>query len=352
MTTKNIKLAIVSTTINGEKGYLPFDTLVAKSKFSEVVFVIAGDTTSKPFDTNKFTCTVEYMQPKDQERFAISKLIGWKSQRRRNVAFLRALELNPDFILTIDDDNIPSLDYFKSWYEVLTTKATKVVEFTKKVEPAHWHNYLKTANGPIEMYPRGFPMPFLWQNATVVKKAKQLINPSRIGLFQGISLGDPDIDGRTRIVYPQRLPLKTIREKNYCLKNVWSPYNTQNTVYTKVLFPLMLMWPFAERMDDIFHSFVLQKVLFNNDMYVHVGDAINRQDRGARTNRTNVYKDDFLPEVEGYIHGHEVWAEINKITEKDPIKFLEKLMRSSNNIIQRHKSYFKTHLKDIHRIYN
>jgi len=342
-----MKLAVISTTINGEKGYLPFDKLAVKSKFSEVIFIVAGDTSSRPFSTSKFKCRMEYLLPKDQERFVVSKLIGWKSQRRRNIAFLRALELNPDFILTIDDDNVPSPDYFDKWYEVITKKATKVVEPIKKIEPAYWHNYLKTANGPVEMYARGFPMPFLWQNATAVKKAKKLIDPKQIGIFQGISLGDPDIDGRTRLVYPKHLPLKSIREKNYCLKNIWSPYNTQNTLLARVLFPAAFMWPLAKRMDDIFASFMWQKIVFNNGMYAHVGDAVNKQDRGVR----NVFKNDFLEEVEGHIHGHEVWAAVNKINEKDPIKFIEKLMKSENDIIKRHRPYFAAHLRDIRLIY-
>ncbi len=235
-----MKLAIVSTTINGEKGYLPYDKLAANSKFTEVVFIIAGDTTSKPFNTKKFKCDVEYLTPKDQERFAVSRLIGWRSQRRRNIAFLRALELRPDFILTIDDDNAPRNDYFDLWHKIITTPAFKVVQATKKIKPAVWHNYLKTGVGPaFEMYPRGFPGPFLWQNATTIKKALKPISPKEIGLYQGISLGDPDIDGRTRLLYPKHLPLKGVREKNYCLRNIWSPYNTQNTIYTKILFPLL-----------------------------------------------------------------------------------------------------------------
>lgn len=341
-----MKIVIVSTTIHGEKGYIPFDTLAVKSKFSDVVFVIAGDTSSQPFYSEKFACNVEYLQPDDQERFAISELIGWKSPRRRNAAFLRAIELNPDFILTIDDDNIPSPDYFEKWYEVLTQKATKIVEPTKDADPVHWHNYLKSANGPIEMYVRGFPMPFLWQDATTVLEAPDPIDPSSIGIFQGISLGDPDIDGRTRLVYPKRLPLQSIEEKNYCLKDIWSPYNTQNTVIAKILFPVALIWPFAERMDDIFASFMWQKILFNNGMYAHIGDAVNMQDRGVWEER-NVYKNDFLAEIEGYMHGHEVWSSINEISEKDPILFLEKLCDASHPIIQRHVEYFKAHMKDI-----
>lgn len=341
-----MKLIIVSTTIHGEKGYLPFDALASKSKFTDVRFIIAGDTTSEPFHGEKFTCGIEYLEPKDQERYAISALIGWKSQRRRNAAFLRALELQPDYILTIDDDNIPPPDYFDQWHTILSRPATKVVRDTKSVKPAHWHNYLQYANGPVEMYPRGFPLPFLWQHATEVFAADSPIPPDQIGLYQGVSLGDPDIDGRTRLVYPNPLPLHSITEKNYCLRDIWSPYNTQNTILAKPLFPVALMWPFAERMDDIFASFMWQKILFNNSLYVHVGDALNSQNRGAWGTR-DVYTNDFLTEVEGYMHGHEVWSSINEISEKDPILFLEKLCAASHPIIQRHAEYFKAHMKDI-----
>jgi len=139
----------------------------------------------------------------------------------------------------------------------------------------------------------------------------------------------------------------SIKEKNYCLKNIWSPYNTQNTILGKFLFPVAMMWPFVERMDDIYASFMWQKILFNNGMYAHVGEAINRQDRGLR----DVFKNDFLAEVEGYVHGHEVWGAINEIDEKDPIRFVRKLMESPNEIVKRHNPYFEAHLKDISRIY-
>jgi hypothetical protein len=45
-----MKLAVVSTTVHGEKGYLPFDRLAAASPFSKVSFFIAGDKKSGPFD--------------------------------------------------------------------------------------------------------------------------------------------------------------------------------------------------------------------------------------------------------------------------------------------------------------
>lgn len=369
-----MKLAIISTTIHGERTYLPFDALAAQSKFSDVTFVVAGDTNAAPFDTSKFQCRVEYLEPVDQERFAVSETIGWKTPRRRPIAWLRAVELGPDYILSVDDDNIPPENYFNEWYRVLTTPVASVAAAVPPVAPAPWHNYLRTSDAPIEIYPRGFPLPFRQKASTEIQTLAKPVPPAAIGLFQGISLGDPDMDAMTRLVYPKPLPLNTIVEKNYVLRGVWSPYNMQNTVFSKVLFQLPILWPHAGRFDDIFASFVWQKFLFNNGRYVHVGDPVNRQDRGVR----DTLNLDFREEVEGYLYSHRVWEVINAIAEKDPIAFLRKLMEHGDelapadsapnidgagdlslsrhlwsspagekHIIARHRDFFSAHIKDV-----
>jgi hypothetical protein len=128
-----------------------------------------------------------------------------------------------------------------------------------------------------------------------------------------------------------------------------------------------MLWPHAGRFDDIFASFVWQKLLFNNGRYVHIGDPVNRQDRGIR----DTLHLDFQEEVEGYFYGHRVWEVINAISEKDPIVFLRKLMEHGNelaradggdlalsrhrwsssagekHIIARHRDFFSAHIKDI-----
>lgn len=341
-------LAIISTTINGEGGYLRYDRLAQKSKFSKINFFIAGDLKSAPFDKSAFSCEVRYLSPKEQERFYCSEAIGWNKIMRRTIALLVALETNPDYILSIDDDNIPPKDYFEKWHKVLTRPVRKIAIPQKKQKEYSWHNYLKTSNAPIEIYPRGFPIPFRGEKTTHLHSLpiRKAVNPRKIGLFQAISLGDPDISAKTRIVYPKRLPLTKIKEKNYCLRDVWSPYNTQNTLFAKKLFPLIATWPHCGRFDDIYASFVWQKFLFNNGMYVHVGDPLHRQDRGVRDILI-----DFKNEVEGYLQSHYVWEEINKIQEKDPLKFIEKLITSRHQIIRRQNKFFKLYLKDLKRIY-
>lgn len=338
-----MRLAVIGTTIHGERGYLAFDRLASQSKFSEVIFVIAGDRNSKPFDASAFQCAVEYLEPEDQKRFAVSEVIGWRTPRRRPVAWLRAIELKPDYILSIDDDNIPPGDYFERWHEALTTPKDSIVvlkEDAAGLPP--WHNYLRSSDAPIEFYPRGFPIPFRGPARTEIRAAGRPIDPNEIGLWQGISLGDPDIDSLTRMVHPARMPLDTITEKNYCLRDVWSPYNMQSTIYAPILFGFPILWPKNGRFDDIYASFAFQKLLFNNRKYAHIGEPLNRQDRGVR----NTLKLDFPEEIHGHLESHEVWARINAINEIDSARFLEQLMAIDHEHVQRDREFFSAYLKD------
>ena len=335
-----MKLAIVSTTIHGENGYLPFDRIAKESDFSEVTFVISGDKKSPDFNTKSFRCGIEYLSVKDQGKYKCSEHIGWNKIMRRNTALLRAIEMQPDFILTIDDDNIPQSDYFDRWFKTITTPVDKTIISNDDKGSCCWHNYLKTSDADIEIYPRGFPIEFRGADSTKLVRANENIPNERIGFYQGISLGDPDIDAITRIVYPK--PISRIKDKGYCCKNIWSPYNTQNTMFSKALFPLAFVWPDCGRYDDIYSSFVWQQFLFNNDMYVYVGEAVNVQSRGKR----NIIND-LNNEFEGYSNAVSVWEAIRTIQETDALEFTRKLAESSNKIIKRQKKFVLAYLKDL-----
>lgn len=339
-----MKLAIISTTIHGEQGYLSYDRLAKKSKFDKISFYIAGDKKSKPFNSAAFECDIEYITPEMQRGYASSEAIGWNKPARRNIALLRAIESDPDYILTIDDDNVPSEDYFDLWYKVLTTPVKQTVTGTKSIDHAHWHNYLAATDAPIEIYARGFPIPFRYKNSTKVVPAPRAIPAEKIGLFQGVTLGDPDIDAKTRIVYSKPTPLSAISEKNYCLQNIWSPYNSQNTIFARSVFPLAFMWSTAGRSEDIYASYVWQKFLFNNDMHVHVGDAVNFSDRGRRNDLR-----DLALEIESYFKSHEIWEEINKIHEKDALEFMQALIHADHEAIVRERAFIHAFRNDVQR---
>ena len=99
------------------------------------------------------------------------------------------------------------------------------------------------------------------------------------------------------------------------------------------------------RYDDIYSSFVWQRFLFNNNLYAHVGEAINRQDRGKRNDLI-----DLANEVEGYHNAYLVWEQINQIQASHPLEFIKELIKLDNPIIMRHREFFQAYLKDLEKI--
>lgn len=341
-----MKLAIISTTIHGDQGYRDYDDLAHRSPFSEVNFIISGDLQSPKFNDKNFSCNIEYLDVEDQKNYTCSEPIGWKKYARRNIALLRAIELNPDYILMVDDDNRPTENYFSDWYKILTNPCTKQVKSTNKSDLV-WHNYLRTGDTDITLYPRGFPISFRDIDYGTTIEETNPISVEEIGVFQGISLGDPDIDAISRIVYPKATPLNSIKEKNFCLQNIWSPYNTQNTLFSRKLFPLAFTWPNSGRYEDIYASLVWQQFLFQQNMYVHVGDAMNYQIRGKRNNLK-----DFSLEVTGYLQIENVLESILQINTSCPIRFIKELSECCNGAIQYEGPFLDAYLEDVTKILN
>lgn len=340
-----IRLAIVSTTIHDEGGYLPFDELAIASAFDEVSFFVSGDRQTPNFDVGRFQCPIQFLDVAAQSRFRCSEEIGWNTIGRRNTALLAAIEQNPDYILLVDDDNIPPQGYFDAWYRVLTADKRRVLTCHADVEDKpKWFNYLRTSDAEITIFPRGFPFTERPGCDSTIDEVDPPLPVSEVGLFQGISLGDPDIDAMTRIICAPHLT--RVEETNYLVRDVWSPYNSQNTVIAKCLFPLAFMWPFCGRYDDIYASFVWQAFLFRTGRYVHVGEAMNRQAR-----RTRDTLRDLEQELEGYRRAESVWRAVRTVEATDAIAYLRSLIDvQDNEIVARSRRFFESFLTDVEKV--
>ena len=336
MKNQKIKLAIVSTTIRGDSGYRDWDEEANKFKNFDASFFIAGDKNSIKFNDKGFLCPLKYLDPKDQQKYSCSKHIGWRRWARRNIALLEALKTNPDYILIIDDDNRPLKNYFNKWYKLITKNSDKVLDVKSK-----WFNYLDSGDSESIFFPRGYIIAERGRNDKVA--TRKLKTPAKnILLFQGISYGDPDIDAFARIADPRPLPLKKVKKINYVVRNNWSPYNTQNTLFKKELAPLAFTWPNSGRYEDIYSSYVWQHFIFNQNKFVHVGDSVNFQERGPRNNFT-----DFNLEHEGYRYAEEIWNEICKTDPSSIETIIRGLTESKNFVIKREKKFFLSFLNDL-----
>jgi len=340
------KLGVVSTTIHDESGYLPFDTQAAESPFSQIGFYVAGDLGTPDFDTAKFSSPIVFLSPAEQEQFRCSAEIGWNKIMRRNLALLRCIADQPDFILLIDDDNLPPPDYFRNWYRVLTSEPRCALHSTPAGSGGRtWHNYLRTADTPVEIYPRGFPISERGRwTPELQAMASGTVPPSDVWLYQGISLGDPDVDATTRLAIAPRL--QRVDELDYVLRDVWSPYNTQNTIVARQLFPLACVWPHCGRYDDIFASFTWQQFAFSQRKYIHIGNALNHQQH-----RTRDLLADLRSEIEGMTKASEIVSAIATIEAPDANTFLEALIDLPGpELITRHRRFFEAFRRDLEEV--
>ncbi|HTQ99119.1 MAG TPA: hypothetical protein VMH83_03975 [Candidatus Acidoferrum sp.] len=265
-----MKVACVLTTIQVPE-VLP---LYAKTPASPRFFVI-GDrkTPDKAIDEflSERVPRSDYYSIERQHDlgYACSQLIGENCIQRRNIGFLEALNWGADFIVTIDDDNIPIGEYFNQFWA--TRSAWNGIEATSE---SGWFDVGRLISGTPAH--RGFP---------ITQRATPAFRPAvdaKIGVAAGVCLGDPDISAVTRI---ERAPIAhnvsellsngVITDPRRCL----TVFNSQNTSFIRQLTPAMFMLPFVGRYDDILASLICQRVMQEWGLCVHFGKPFVWQQR-------------------------------------------------------------------------
>lgn len=304
-----MRFALVTTTIN-----VPTVLRRYRELGPGVRFVIAGDKRSPHNEIERLARELggcDYLTPTDQAIGypRLSQNIGWNNIQRRNFAILRAAELRPDVIVTIDDDNLPRGDYFSDLER--TFREPSPVTAT-----GPWFNIGKLAGHSFRH--RGYPV-FEPSRADFVPNGK----PARVGVVEGLIYGDPDIGAVERIQRnPRVLGYRRIADKGIRVdpRTTWAPINSQNTAWRAELAPLMALPPRVGRFDDIFGGFIAQPVLAARGEHIAYGRPHVRQDRNDH---------DLFADLRAEMYGMRITpALIEKLddarlnTEKDPTEAL------------------------------
>jgi hypothetical protein len=199
--------------------------------------------------------------------------LRWNSIQRRNLGFLAAAELGRDFVVSVDDDNIPDVGKYVDQHAVVGTSGT----FKAVRSPTGWFNVCRwLSNEPdVTIRHRGFPLgrpdgaPGDPDTAT-----------GRIVVNAGLWTGDPDIDAVTRIALQ---PCTTAiaepygRDPTVLAHGTWCPFNSQNTAFARDVLPAVFLWTMGEavqgipvdRYDDIWMSY------FARHLIDHFGDLVS-----------------------------------------------------------------------------
>ena len=296
-TSYHLNKYIVTTTI-----YSVSEAIKKFVTFKNWKIIIVGDKKT-PHNEYKLlqeeNSNVQYLSPEEQEikYNEISNLIGWNTIQRRNIGFLEALNQNAEIIASIDDDNIPLDNWDK---DIIIGKPTNTY---------HYESDKSIVFDPIgvtnhtNLWHRGFPIQLLHNRHNNFKITRKTIIPDVQAMFWN---GDPDIDAVCRLQYK---PMCFFDNKYFPIStNVFSPFNSQNTIFSRKALQKYVVIPFIGRMDDIWGGYYLESMGFN----VVYTQASVFQDRNIQ-NLTNNLKNEFI----GY---------------ENTLNLLEQLKQDSNNI--------------------
>jgi len=267
---------IVTTTI-----FPPSKAVREFLKFKDWTLIVVGDKKT-PHEEYRRIPEIVYLDPDYQETTypELSELLGWNCIQRRNIGYVEAYKRGADVIATVDDDNIP----YEGWgTELFLNKPTIVDTYTPLKTTIAWDPFAATSYK--HLWHRGFPLDLI-STKNEVSVSKTTVVPTIQADFWN---GDPDVDAIERLVYspscdfdPSSFP--------FC-GTVFSPFNSQNTFFTRDAMKDFFLFPHVGRMDDIWGSFYAQakghRVLYNK--------ATVYQDRNAHD-----YLVDFEKEVLGY----------------------------------------------------
>lgn len=287
-----MKKFIVITSI-----FNPTKAVKAFSKMEENNLVVVGDQkTPKDWGWHG----VKYLSVVDQEdsAYKLSKVLPYNHYCRKMLGYLYAIENGAECIIDTDDDNIPKKNWnfpnFEDNFSCLPTNLgfVNIYElFTKQ-----------------KIWPRGLPLDMISKKInTKILKNRQC----RVGVWQGLADKDPDVDAVYRLtsdepcVFDRRPPV-VLANGTFC------PFNTQNTIIRKELFPLMYLPTYVTfRFTDIMRGLVAQPIMSLYNFQLGFTDATVIQERNPHN-----YMKDFISEIPMYRHAEEVIEIVSGVINK------------------------------------
>lgn len=221
-----------------------------------------------------------YLHPDDEycRSLRFNQFMEPNHHHRRNFALIKALQDGADIIITLDDDNFPAVD---DWVEQVKKMLTMPnTTYTRIENEDGWVDPGNLCSPRVKH--RGYP---LTRRLHAPAWYEFPANGESIGVFAGLWLGDPDIDAIERIA---KNPLiDRVDDTAVWGLGTWAPFDSQSTAITRELAPLLFMWPYVGRYDDIWASYLVRAVMDFRKQHIAYGKPAVRQLR----NPHNLLKD-------------------------------------------------------------
>lgn len=291
---KNMKKYIVITSI--------FEPSGAVKKFNALKdwqLVVVGD--KKTPESWKLPGAV-YLSPAAQKRlpYRLARLLPWNHYSRKMLGYLYALEHGADVIASVDDDNIPEINWADGIPAFSGTFATAT-------NPGFINPYTFFTDKMI--WPRGFPLSRINKDKGV--KVQQ--EKARIGIWQMLSDEDPDVDAVYRLTSNAPVFFNKKQVPLVLSSGTVAPFNTQNTATLRLVSPLLyLPTTVTFRFTDILSSLCAQAPMWHAGYRLGFATSNTRQERNPHD-----YLRDFESEIPMYLHGEKAASIAQEVTRPD-----------------------------------
>lgn len=271
--------AIVAPSINPN----PSALLHIRNIAPQAEIIVVGDRKA-PGELRSFCELIRAHYLGVEEQLALPYLckeeIPWNCIMRRNLGMLEAVRHGAEIIISIDDDNTPLDEEWAETFEgILSAEQYTTVYHSER----GWFNIGEFADQAF--YYRGYPYSLRGHANFMETEARE----ARVGIANGLILGDPDINATERIEKHPEVTDYLPEAFGLCVdpRTTWTPINTQNTAYAHDCLALSFVLPGVGRYDDIWASYIANRVLSATGHVIHFGPPAVRQERNAH----NVYRD-------------------------------------------------------------
>lgn len=269
--------------------------LAATSAARGVSFILIGDSGS-PAEFSLRGCDYYSLQRQLEAGFRLAEKIPTRHYSRKNLGYLLAIRQGAGVIVETDDDNRP---YDGFW-------SRRSLRLRTSLQRGHgWNNVYRYFTRE-SVWPRGFPLDRLCDpNVTLQPTVEEVDCP----IQQGLADGSPDVDAVWRLTSDHVLDFD--KDLHVALgTGVWCPFNSQNTTWFEVAFPLMYLPSLCSfRMTDIWRSFVAQRICWENGWHLYFHSPTARQERNVHD-----LMDDFRQEIPGYLHNAEIASLLDSLS--------------------------------------
>ena len=268
---------IVITTINK-----PTEAVIKFAALNDYKLIVVGDRKTPP---GWQVQNVEYLAVDDERcnKYQLNEILPFNHYSRKMLGYLHAIAAGAENIIDTDDDNIPKVDWQFPPYNGIQDTTDEDMGFINV------YQYYTSQ----KIWPRGLPLRLINTNFNFNKKVKK--TTASVGIWQGLADEDPDVDAIYRLT-DNRLCIFEEKGPLVLAKGTLSPFNTQNTIICKELFPLMYLPTYVTfRFTDILRGLIAQPIMWQNQYQLGFINATVIQKRNVHD-----FYQDFISEIPMY----------------------------------------------------